>query len=222
MSPCQDSPLIEHESVSSRGLVRRILFLAALFAFELIVITTWLDGDALSHGAGLIGLMRDWGAWILRYGVGFAMVFATFSYLKNKATLERISCRLAKAPIGRGFLVAHCSAMLAFGKLSALLFAGSGSRSSGYLLATSWLVAGIAAIVLAALAFLPWATWVQLVLGTGYLWAYASMAVFSACAAGNMGRWLWQPASHLSRLTFGLTKALLGPFVSGIVADPQT
>jgi len=94
---------------SSRSLVQRILFLALLFALELIILSVWLDSDSLAHRAGLIGIMRDWGAWILRCIVGFAAIFVTFAYLKNKTALERISVQIAPTPIRWSLLPAHCS-----------------------------------------------------------------------------------------------------------------
>ncbi len=146
-------------------------------------------------------------------------MFATFAYLKNKAELGKISAQLAQTPIRWRLLAAHGSAMIAFGGLSSVLYAGRGSESWVNPLAAGWLVAGISAIAFAALAFLPWTAWVQMIRDTGHLWAYASIAVILACVVGNMCQRLWQPASFL---TFGLTKAFLSPFVSSIVANPAT
>jgi len=44
-------------------------------------------------------------------------------------------------------------------------------------------------------------------------------AVASACVAGRYSQALWTPAAHF---TFHLVKALLSPFVPGIIADPAT
>jgi exosortase E/protease (VPEID-CTERM system) len=200
-------------------LVRRILFLALLFASELIILSIWLDSDSLAHRVGLIGMMHDWGAWILRGIVGFAAIFATFAYLKNKTALEAISVQIAHTPIRWSLLPAHCFAMGLFVGLSFLLYGGGGLGSWANLLAAGWLVAGISAIAFAAFAFLPWVAWVQLIRSTGRLWAYASTAVISAGLVGNMVGWLWQPASYL---TFRLIKILLSLFVSDIIAEPAT
>src|SRR5208283_3666036 len=82
-----------------------------------------------------------------------------------------------------------------------------------------WFAAGISAIAFAVFAFLSWTVWAQLIRSTGYLWAYSSLAIVSACLAGNMIRRLWQPASYL---TLYLSKMLLGLFVSGVIANPAT
>jgi exosortase E/protease (VPEID-CTERM system) len=205
--------------LSSRSLVQRILLLTLLFASELITLSVWLDSDSLAHRAGLIGIMHDWGAWILRCIIGFAAIFITFAYLKNKTALDRISGQIASSPIRWSLLLAHCSAMGMFVGLSFLLYEGSESGSWANLLAGGWFVAGISAIAFAAFAFLPWVGWVQLIRSTGHLWVYGSTAVVSACLVGNMVRWLWQPASYL---TFRLTKMFLIPFVSNVIANPAT
>ena len=104
--------------LSSRNFVQRILLLALLFASELIILSVWLDGASLVQRAGLIGIMRDWGAWILRCIVGFAAIFVTFAYLKNKTALERISAQIEQTPIRWSLFAAHCFAMGIFVVLS--------------------------------------------------------------------------------------------------------
>lgn len=219
------------QTPSLRGLVQRMLGLAVLFASELIAVSVWLDTASLGQ-AGLSGIMRSWGSWILRSIVCFAVIFVTVAYLKNKAGLARISAQVEQTPIRGRLLAAHAFAMMVFAALSSFLYggflyggflysgsihAGRGSESLANSLAASWLLAGIAAIAFAGLAFLPWMAWVQLVRQTGYLWAYSLLAVIAACGFGKMCQWLWQPAS---RLTFGLTKLFLSPFVSSIVTNP--
>jgi exosortase E/protease (VPEID-CTERM system) len=204
---------------SSSSLVQRILFLALLFASELIILSVWLDSDSLVHRAGLIGIIHDWGSWILRCIIGFAAIFVTFAFLKNKTALAGISGRIAHTPIRWSLLPAHCFAMGVFVSLSFLLYGGGEFGSWANLLAAGWFVAGISAIAFAALAFVPWVGWVQLIRSTGHLWAYASTAVVSACLVGERVQWLWQPASHL---TFRLSKIFLSPFVSDLIANPTT
>ncbi len=209
---------VQHPAITLRSLARRILALGFLFSSELIFVSVWLDSESLSP-AGLSGIIRYTGSWILRCIVGFAAIFATFAYLKNKAELGKISAQFAQSPIRWRLLAAHGSAIIVFGGLSSLLYAGRGSESWVNPLAASWLVAGISAIAFAGLAFLPWTAWAQLIRNTGHLWAYASIAVILACVVGNMCQWLWQSASFL---TFSLTKVFLSPFVSSIVTNPAT
>jgi exosortase E/protease (VPEID-CTERM system) len=203
----------------SRRLVRRILSLTFLFVSELIPISFWLDSDSLAQRTGLIGGMHDWGTWILRYIVGFAAMFLSFAYLRNRSELNKISDRVGQMPIRWSFVVVHCSAMIFFVGLSFLLYVRGGSGSPADLLAASWFVAGISAIAFGAFAFLSWAVWVQLIRGTGYLWCYASTATALACLVGGMIQSVWQPASSL---TYRLTKMFLSPFVSGIIANQTT
>ena len=198
--------------------VQRILLLALLFAAELIVLSIWLDGDALAHRAGLLRVMRDWGALIVRGVVGFGAIFVTFALMRYKAALTALSAHLGQSSIRRSLLAAHGAAMAIFVALSFSLYE-AGAQSS--LIAAGWWVAGGCGIAFAALAFLPMGTWALLVRSTGYLWAYALVAAAAACAAGNMGRWFWHLANSVRGFTFTLTKIFLSPFVASIFANPQ-
>ena len=166
--------------------------------------------------------MRDWGAWALRLVVGYASIFVTFAYLKNKARLNGIASQVAWTPVARDLLAAHGAAMVMFGGLSFVLYAGATSGFRLNLLVAAWFAAGFTAIALGACAFLPWSAWMRLRHSTGYLWIYALVAALSGCVVGNMGRWTWQPVSQVSQMTFALTKMFLSPFVSGIIANPTT
>ncbi len=71
------------------ALLSRFLVLAVFLAVELVAITVWVDGDELSHRPTLIRFVGIWGSWILRGIVGFAAIFVTFGYLKNKALVQK-------------------------------------------------------------------------------------------------------------------------------------
>jgi exosortase E/protease (VPEID-CTERM system) len=205
----------------SPSFLQRVLLLALLFIAELTVLSLWLDTASLSQSTGLLGIVGDWGAWVLRFVLGFAAIFGTFAWLKHKAAIERISSKVEQTPIRWGLLAAHCLALAAFVGLSSLVFV-DGRSGRADLLGTSWFAAGISAIILGGLAFLPPATWAVLVRATGYLWAYALIAALSACVLGNMGgRWLWKAVTPARYLTFDLSKWFLSLFVSDIVANPQ-
>ena len=137
------------------SLFQRILVLAVLFAGELIILSIWLDGDALVQRAALIGIMHDWGAWILRCIIGFAAIFVTFAYFKSKTALDAISAQLAQTPVRWSFLLLHCFAMGLFVGLSFLLYGGSGSDSWANLLAASGLLPGFRQLRLPRSRFYP-------------------------------------------------------------------
>src|ERR1700735_1565474 len=162
--------------------------------------------------------MHDWGAWILRCVVGFPVIFLTFAYLRKKRALESIFDQIEQNAVRRILLAAHCCAMAIFVGLSFVLFRSGGSGSWVNLLAASWFAAGISAIGLAGLAFLPWTIWVELIRSTLGIYGLIHSVVL-ACLSGNVVRRLWQPASYL---TFELTKIFLTPFVSGIISNPVT
>ena len=83
-----------------------------------------------------------------------------------------------------------CSSLGCAGHLLGSIFCSFRGRGIGGLadlLAGSWLLAGTSAIALAGLALLPRAIGAQLFRSTGYLWAYASTAVVSACPRASIG-----------------------------------
>jgi exosortase E/protease (VPEID-CTERM system) len=200
------------------GLPQRVAILAVLFTLELVTISGWLDTKAIDHRRGLTGLVGDWGASILRSVVAVAAVFVTFGYLKAKGAIRQVSHQLLQTPtIDWRFLAGHACALTAFSFLSALLFAGRPSGFDSNLIAASWLVAGVTAIALAGWAVVPPKLWFELVRSTGKVWVYALAVGIAAVPIGSLGWSLWKPASAL---TFTLVKALLGPFVSGMITNP--
>ena len=214
MSHCTQTLSAPRRSI---GLLPRLLVLAILFAAELLIISVWLDNAALTSRGGLIGLVGQWGAWTVRGIVGFAAIFLTFAYLKSNAALVHISNQVEQAPVGRVFLAAHLLAMATFGALSWALYGNHMVAFFADLSAPLWLVAGGSGIAFAAFSLIPLTLWVRLIRETGSLWAYALVAVVSACVMGRYSQSLWMPSAHL---TFDVVKAFLSPFVAGIIADP--
>jgi len=149
------------------------------------VISAQFDGNSLARATGLAGAIRDWGPYVLRAIVGFAAIFATFVWLQHRPALDRISTELTVVPIRWTLLGAHFVTIAAFAALSARLYGGAaGDRASW--LAAGWLIAGTLAILLAALAFIPWLQWRRLVVSGGWLWLYTLVAILLVSAAGNI------------------------------------
>ena len=201
---------------SSFALFPRLFALTILFAVELLLISVWLDDDALISRGGFLGFAGQWGAWTVRAIVGYSAIFFTFAYLKNRAALNQISNLVKPVSVNLRLLAAHAVAMAIFGSASWALF---GSHFEGTPVTLIWLSAGICGIVLGAFTFMPRALWARLLRDTGWLWAYTLLAVIFACVAGGYSRVLWLPSSHL---TYALVKSFLSLFVSGIVANPLT
>jgi exosortase E/protease (VPEID-CTERM system) len=183
----------------------------------LIVISVWLDSASLPSGGQLLPLLKSRGAWLLRCILGFSALFLTFAYLKNRTGLARISDELVGLPLRRGFLAFHLAALGMFAALSSLLFGGSLPAHYDDFVAVGWLLAGLAAIAVAAFAFLPPAFWAQIIASGGNLWAFAIVAALAASYVGNMSRSLWDSAAYL---TFHLSRTFLSLFVSDVVANP--
>lgn len=208
-----------------RGLLSRILFVTLLFASELLVISVLLDNDSLAGAGGLAGVIRDWGPSAVRACVGVCALFATFLWLKHRAALELISRELEGVTVEWGLLGVHALAMAAFGTISAQLYASKTYQATMLptgsfglnVLAASWIAVGCAGIVFGALALLPWKHWRKVLATGGPLWIYAFIAIVVAGVAGNLSRYLWQPAS---RVTFAMVRFLLQPLIDGVFVNP--
>jgi exosortase E/protease (VPEID-CTERM system) len=185
-----------------------------LVASELTLLSVWLF-----RSDRLTATTHDWGTSIFRCIVGLAAIVLPYGYLKNRIALEELSPQIRQTSFRWPLLAAHCSALILAVKLFSLLYSAGDVRRA-HLLAAGCFAAGVAAIVFAGFAFLPWRVWAQLSRRTGHLWAYATIAVVSATLAGDTVRlWLWQPTAMV-HLTLGLTKIFLSPFVSNIVVNP--
>ncbi len=195
---------------------RPLILLAALFAAELIPLSIRLDGESLSRHVPLLALMSHYGAWILRGVVGFAVVFVTFAFLRYGVVPGAVK-EGQWGGVRLGWLGGHGLAMAGFAGLSWLLYSPRLAVAQANAVAVAWLVTGMAGIVLAALAFVPGRAWAAAVRDTGYLWLQALLAAVAVAMAGGLARSAWAP---LTQLTFQLVRALLGVFVSGIVAEP--
>ncbi|MBZ5634656.1 MAG: exosortase E/protease, VPEID-CTERM system [Acidobacteriia bacterium] len=191
------------------GLPQRLGVLAVLFALELIAVSTWIDTRAFG-GSGRPAFQAV---------VAFAALFLTFSYLRSKLALQRISNELVGTSIKWGLLVGHFGAMAAFAALSSFLLAEEKWGLHGNLLSKSPLLAGLLAIGLGAAAFVPPRVWLDLLRSTGTAWVYAAGATFVALQLISRFAPLWQPATGL---TFVMVRALLRPLLPDLVADPTT
>jgi exosortase E/protease (VPEID-CTERM system) len=213
----ESSEFSSHDLLSL-GLPQRLALFVIIFALE------WSSISNLVHkgrGAGSL----------LQLAIVFTSLFLAFGYAKAKSSFHRVSSELAKTPIGWGFLAGHLLAFLGFVGLS---FLPAGSNTSGMqatLVAAAWFVTGSLAIALAGSAFVPPKLALQLVRSTGYVWVYALVIGVIACKVVTVfPLWnglLWKPATDLAwkpatDLTFGLVKAFLQLFVSGVIADRAT
>ena len=68
------------QGLFSTGLLSRLVCLAALFVLELIVISTWLDTNALDGRGGLIGAVGDFGPHILQSFVVWTTVLLALGF----------------------------------------------------------------------------------------------------------------------------------------------
>jgi exosortase E/protease (VPEID-CTERM system) len=191
------------------------MILAALFIIELLAISIWLDGEMLRDGHGLVAVVGNWGATILRAVVALALAFLVFG--ESKAGRHRIELRDHR--VSWTLLACHGFAMALFGAISAMLFGRASSGAAANLEVVAWAAAGLAGIALAACAFVPAKEWTALIRSMWDVLAFAAGAAIVAVVLGLYARAFWMP---LVRLTFALVELLLRPVLPGLTATPAT
>lgn len=193
----------------------RLAGLAALLIVELLVISTWLDGQALIDSGGLTGAIARSGATLLRFAVASAVMFLVFSSAPAMASIGSLPVAAQDRGTRWRLLLAHAGLLLLFVPLSALLFTRQlAAHEDG--LGAVWLLTGAAALATAALAWLPAAFWTSLIRRTRGVLLFAVAVAAGACAFGWLAWTLWRPLSHS---TLAIAHVLLGPMLPGVHAD---
>jgi len=192
--------------------------LGTLVLIELLVISIWLDAEVLRGRGILAGLVHDWGAWTLRLSVALALGTLIFAESRVRSRFTRISSASDAYPIRIQWLAAHFVLMALFLWLSSTMFREGGAGLSNALM-VGWGAVGVAGFVLAALALIPPAIWIELARVTGDAWVYGLAAALVASILGTQAQKLWMPLSHW---TLDLVAAMLRPFYAGLVVEPAT
>ena len=200
-----------------RSGVQRLVLLSGIFVLEILVATVWLDTANLGPISGLTGLVGDLASPLLRSLLAAAAIYVTLAYVSRGSASEQISTQLAETPIQWNRLAGHLGLMAIFAGLSIPLFGGKLPRMSADVIMAIWLVVGLAAIPLAAFAFMPPRLWLRLVRSTGWLWAYAIAAGVLVWLTAGLNRPLWRISTAL---TFRLVKFLVYPFLAQVFTDP--
>ena len=197
--------------------MRRLVLIGAAFSLELLAVTLWLDGAALTGRQGLGGFIGTWGAWSLRAVVGFTVFFPTFCWLNYRPALLHAGREAAESRFDWRSFAAHLVCISAFCVLSFYLYGSPRSRLISDLQAFAWLGTGLAAIVFGGFAVIRPYLWLRVARHSGYLWMISLVAVIFACIVGNSIRALWPWAD---RITFQITRVLVSPFVRDLIVNP--
>ena len=164
------------------------------------------------------GVIGDWGSWILRGVVGFAVFFLTFSWLNHKSAILAAVHEAADSRFSVGFLAAHVTALAVFALLSSFLYGARLSPLNSDLVVLAWLAAGLSAIVFGGFAVIGPPLWLRMARQTGYLWIVTLTAIILACILGNSSRLLWPWAAGI---TFRMTRFLVSPFMPGLIVNSE-
>jgi exosortase E/protease (VPEID-CTERM system) len=211
------SPAAISSPASQLHPLRRVAGLAVLFAAEVLVISARTPHIALQDSPGLPGLIFSLGTWKVRLLVTLAVISLLVWQSSAKRNLEAISERPVRAGVAWVWFTAHVAAILLFAGLTSILFQNRLHGAAADALVLAWVAVGVAAVVLAAFAFLPPAFWREVLRGTGEVWAYVLILGLGACVLAAYATPIWNP---LARWTLRLAWLLLRPLVPGVSADP--
>ncbi len=182
-----------------------------LLLLELLAATTWLDGASLAGRSGLAGQIGSSGAWILRFGVGFAAAFAAFAGLEGRLNLRLLLEQVG--PIRWVWVGLHAASATAFAVFSAGLYGGSSTTD---LTAAAWLLSGAIAVASLAFAYAPLGLWRTLLTQSGSApWLAAAVSGLGVYAV-HLSQAMWESAAEL---TFQLVQFLLRPIIPTLRTD---
>lgn len=181
---------------------------AALLGAEVLAASLAFDGASLPATAGgPLALLRASGAWLMRWAVASALVFAFLVWLRRSAP--------ATGVFQPAWLAAHVAAAAGFFGVSRALYGGVWTTGTAVLM---WGALGAATAATAACLALAPAVWRAWLWQSRRLLALAAGAGALACAAGIAARLLWQPAAAL---TFQLVKFQLACLTSDMILQPE-
>lgn len=201
------------------SLLWRMAALACLFSTELLFISARTPHAALRDALGLPGVVFSLGIWKIRLLVTLAVVCLLFWQVRGRDQAQRLPADILGRAIAWRWLLAHLAAILLFASLTALLFENRFRGFAADLLVLGWALAGVAGVVLGALAILPAKLWRVLLRGTSDVWGYVIVLVTAGCLFAAYAAPLWE---LLARWTLVLSSLMLHPFVPGVTADLAT
>ena len=209
----------------SVGLPQRLVLFAILFAVEWIPVSHFVQTSRVYRGRGIVSPL-------LQLGVVFGCFFLALTYTTARNTFQQISSELKGSRIGWGFLPGHLAAFLGF---LSLLFLPLWDNPASYLyrsvMAVMFSAAGVLAIALCLVAFVPAKAIVRLVRASGVTWLHAlivgliAWSLLQSFPLWNAAVWepqidlAWKPATDL---TFGLVTKFLHLFLSDVIANRAT
>ena len=192
-----------------------IVSVGILFTLEVLLLTLRLDGQALIAGSGMSHFLGLYGAFTLRFLVTLVAMAGTFVFLNRRTALAQFGMEAAGR--GRGWLRCGLHGALYIAMLAAgsSLYAAEAKKQEG--MALLFLALGMGVLVSGAAVAAPIAAWFRLARGIGAVWIYSALMAGASIWMTALWRSLWEPASAL---TYSMVRAMLTPFVSGIVAQP--
>ena len=201
------------------GWAARLGVLYALFIAEKIFLNTFVDFEHAAVAPGVGAVVRVIQHWGLRFLVAFVPAIGIFAYVRGSKQFAAIGLAVREAPLRLGWMLWHLVFVAILAGLSFLLYRHTPSELSIAAVAALGMLAGIAALVTAALAAAPASLWVDASRAVGAIWWYGALAAVVGTGAMQLSQHLWEPTAVF---TFDFVHRLLSPLLPTLRADPST
>jgi exosortase E/protease (VPEID-CTERM system) len=196
------------------GLPARAAILAAVFFFEKILLTQFVDLQRANAALGNGENFRIAQHFGFRFIVALVAAMTVFAFARGKSwrssTPQTVQFRPAWIP-------AHLALIACLAWLSSLLFPQTPSVIPFAAVVCLWLVCAAVAVFCAFATMAPVALWLKAVRALGNIWLYSAAAALAAAATIPLTQALWRSTAGA---TFNLTRLILLPFLPGLTADP--
>jgi exosortase E/protease (VPEID-CTERM system) len=192
--------------------------LAALFIAELLAVTIRFDGDTLRTDRPWFGLVARSGS-VVRFCLLVALATLVLAGPRCHAELKRHFDRLRHIQWSLPGFLGNLAAFSVFYSLSICIFDAEGpGQPTDWVLVVAWVLAGMATVVLWAIAILPADLWpVLMSRSAGSL--VAGIALGTAVhVVGGLAQAQWEP---LSRATILVVNSLLCLVFSDTICQPD-
>jgi exosortase E/protease (VPEID-CTERM system) len=197
----------------------RLVVIAALLACEKSALNLLVDFDAADSATGLAEYLRSAQHWGFRCLVTFAAALVLFAYVRGDARLTGLNSRFRGERVRLRWLGLHAALLVPLAALTASFYSHHVLQWPVELLATSWLLVAMSALLALFAALASWRSWREAAAALGSLWLYAAATGIVAASVMQWSQMLWGPTTQI---TFDLVDRILRPLIPTLQSNAST
>ena len=201
------------------GLAPRVAILAALFFSEKVFLGEFVDSQRAQAAQGLGAFVRAAQHWGFRFAVAFAAATLVFAIVRATPQLKSVDGSVRASRMSMRYVLAHILSIAILVPLTYLLYRDGVTPLALAAVVTLWVSFGVAAMLAAGLALIPWTLWRDAARALGSTWRYAGFIALLGTGAWQWSERLWVP---VTALTFDLVRRVLLPIIPTLSANAST